>query len=40
MLNGLMLIAQFECKFKTQIEDSFARNDLCARVFGENAERQ
>ena len=39
ILNGLMPIMWFECKFKTQIEDPVAGNDLCARVFSENAER-
>ena len=31
---------RFECKLKTQEEDPIAGNDLCPRIFGENAERK
>ena len=34
----LVLSIRFEYKFKTQIEESIAGNDLCTRVFGENTE--
>ena len=40
IFNGLVPSMRFEYKFKTQMEDPVAGNDLCARVFGENAERR
>ena len=39
IFNGLVPSMRFEYKFKTQIEDPVAGNDLFARVFRENAER-
>ena len=40
MLNGLQPSMRFEHKFKSQIEDPVAGNDLCARIFGENGSRR
>ena len=39
-LNSLTLRMIFEHNFKTQQEDPVARNDLCARIFGENKNRR
>jgi len=39
ILNGLIPSMRFEYKFKSQIEDPVAGNDLCARIFGENVNR-
>ena len=39
IFNGLVPSTKFEYKFKTQMEDPIAGNDLCTRVFGENTER-
>ena len=39
MLNGLIPSARFEHKFKTNMEDPIARNNLHARIYGENGAR-
>ena len=36
----LCLSMRFRCKFKTHQEDPVASNDMCARVFGANAEQK
>ena len=40
ILNGLQLSMQFDYKFKSQIEDPVARNNLCTRIFRENRYRR
>ena len=40
MLNGLVPRMHFEHKFKSQMEYPIARNDSCARIFGENGARR
>ena len=39
MLSRLMPSTRFESKFKSQIEDPFAGNDSCARIFRDNGAR-